>query len=43
MQYDFLKATVRKSKRYNKWLKAEESDIEAIQQFFGYSFFKAKE
>ena len=43
MQYDFLKSTVRKAKRYNKWIKAEESDIEAIQKFFGYSFFKAKE
>ena len=43
MQYDFLRSTVRKAKRYNKWIKAEESDIEAIQKFFGYSFFKAKE
>jgi len=43
MQYDFLKSTVRKAKRYNKWIKAEESDIEAIQKFFGYSFFKATE
>ena len=36
-------ATVRKAKRYNKWIKAEESNIEAIQKFFGYSFMKAKE
>ena len=43
MQYDFLRATVRKAKRYNKWIKAEESNIEAIQKFFGYSFMKAKE
>ena len=43
MQYDFLRSTVRKAKRYNKWIKAEESGIEAIQKFFGYSFFKAKE
>ena len=43
MQYDFLMATVRKAKRYNKWIKAEESNIEAIQKFFGYSFMKAKE
>ena len=43
MHYDFLMATVRKAKRYNKWIKAEESNIEAIQKFFGYSFMKAKE
>ena len=36
LQYDFLK-------RYNKWLKTEEENIEAIQEFFGYSFIKAKE
>lgn len=43
MQYDFLREVVRKSKRYNKWLKTEEENIEAVQKFFGYSFIKAKE
>lgn len=43
MQYDFLRAVIRKGKRYNKWLKPEESDLEAIQEYFGYSFNKAKE
>ena len=43
MQYDFLREVVRKSKRYNKWLKNEEVNIEAVQKFFGYSFNKAKE
>ena len=43
LQYDFLRSVVRKAKRYNKWLKAEEENIEAIQEFFGYSFIKAKE
>ena len=43
LQYDFLKSVVRKAKRYNKWLKTEEENIEAIQEFFGYSFIKAKE
>ena len=38
LQYDFLRSVVRKAKRYNKWLKAEEENIEAIQEFFGYSF-----
>jgi len=43
LQYDFLKSVVRKAKRYNKWVKTEEENIEIIQQFFGYSFMKAKE
>ena len=43
MQYDFLHAVVRKSKRYSKWIKSEEENLEAIQQYFGYSFNKAKE
>ena len=43
MQYDFLKDIIRPAKRYNKWIKSEEENIEAIQQFFGYSFMKAKE
>ncbi len=43
LQYDFLRSVVRKAKRYNKWLKSEEENIEAIQKFFGYSFMKAKE
>jgi hypothetical protein len=43
MQYDFLCAVVRKSKRYSKWIKSDEENLEAIQQYFGYSFNKAKE
>jgi hypothetical protein len=43
MQFDFLKGVVRKGKRYNKWIKSEESNIKAVQEFFGYSFIKAKE
>jgi len=43
MQYDFLCSVVRKRKRYNKWIKSEEEDLEAIQQYFDYSFNKAKE
>ena len=43
MQFDFLQGVVRKAKRYNKWLKAEESDLEAVQEYFGYSFNKAKD
>ena len=43
MQYDFLCSVVRKSKRYNKWIKSEEENLEAVQEYFGYSFNKAKE
>tara|TARA_R110002153_G_scaffold22757_4_gene74657 strand:- start:142 stop:597 length:456 start_codon:yes stop_codon:yes gene_type:complete len=43
MQYDFLCGVVRKSKRYSKWIKSEEEDLEAIQEYFAYSFNKAKE
>lgn len=43
MQYDFLCNVVRKSKRYSKWIKSEEENLEAVQEYFGYSFNKAKE
>lgn len=43
MQYDFLRHVVRKAKRYNKWIKAEESNLEAVKEYFGYSYNKAKE
>lgn len=43
LQYDFLREVVRPAKRYNKWIKSEEENIETIQEFFGYSFMKAKE
>lgn len=43
LQYDFLMTVVRKARRYNKWLKSEEEDLEAIRQFFGYSFIKARD
>lgn len=43
MQYDFLMDVVREGKRFNKWLKNDEENIEAIQKFFGYSLIKAKQ
>ena len=43
MQYDFLRHVVRKAKRYNKWIKSEEENIDAVKEYFGYSFNKAKE
>lgn len=43
MQYDFLRGVIRKAKRYNKWLKSEEEDLDAIKEYFGYSYEKAKD
>jgi hypothetical protein len=43
MQYDFHRHVIRKAKRYNKWLKAEEENLGVVQEYFGYSFNKAKE
>tara|TARA_Y100000004_G_C8914518_1_gene412484 strand:- start:610 stop:1005 length:396 start_codon:yes stop_codon:yes gene_type:complete len=38
MQYDFLKNTVRKRKRFSKWLKAEDDEkLDIICKYFGYS------
>ena len=38
MQYDFLRGTVIKKKRFSKWLKAEDDEnIDTICSYFGYS------
>lgn len=38
MQYDFLRLSVRKKKRFNKWLKKEKIDkIETIKKYYGYN------
>lgn len=43
MQYDFLRSTVKKRKRFSKWLKADEDKkIEIICEYFGYSRTVAK-
>jgi len=44
LQYDFLRGTVKKRKRFSKWLKSEESDkINVIKEYFGYSESVAKQ
>lgn len=44
LQYHFLINTIRKRKRFSKWMKPEtESDIEVIKQYYGYSNEKAKQ
>jgi len=44
LQFDYLQNSIRKRKRYSKWLKNEESkDLELIKKNFGYSNQKAKD
>lgn len=43
LQFDFLINTVRKKRRFSKWVKPVELDsIEVIKQYYGYSNDKAK-
>lgn len=44
MQYDYLRLSVRKNKRFSKWLKKEKPEkIEALKTFFNYSTRRAEE
>lgn len=44
LQYSFLINTVRKRKRFSKWIKPDlESDIEVIKKYYGYSNEKARQ
>lgn len=44
MQYDYYMNSIRKRKRFSKWIKAEQSDdIELIKSHFNYSEKKARE
>jgi hypothetical protein len=44
MQFDYLQKSIRKNKRYSKWLKQESvENLDLIKQFYGYSDAKAKE
>ena len=44
LQFDFLINTVRPKKRFAKWSKAEHHvDLEAVVEYFGYSYEKAKQ
>ena len=43
LQYDFLKSTVTKRKRFSKWLKAEDDEkVDIIRKYFGYNHTVAK-
>jgi len=44
MQYDFLRLSIRKKKRYCQWVKkSTEEDVEAVKEVFGYNDAKAQE
>ena len=44
MQYDFLRNTIRKRKRFSKWLKEDESEkLDIISKAYGYSRSNAKD
>ena len=44
MQFEFLRNSLRKRKRFSKWLKNEESeDFKIVKEYFGYSDRKTKE
>lgn len=44
LQYHFLINIIRKRKRFSKWIKKQEqSDIEVIKQYYGYSDEKAQQ
>ena len=41
LQFHYLLNSVRTAKRFTKWLKKDNSDIELIRQYYGYSTDKA--
>jgi len=44
MQFEYLLTSIRKNKRYSKWLKREsEENLDLVKQFYGYSDTKARE
>lgn len=45
IQYDFLRSSIRKKKRYDSWQKAEKEsdDLTLIKEYYGYSNEKAKQ
>jgi hypothetical protein len=43
LQFDYFLSTIRKKKRYSKWLKPETlQDLEVIKEYYGFSNEKAK-
>lgn len=43
LQYQYLINSIRPQKRFSKWAKKQEdSDLDAVMEYFGYSYTKAK-
>jgi len=44
LQFDFLINTIRKRKRFSKWVKPNESEsVEVVKEYYGYSNEKARQ
>jgi len=44
MQFDYYRESIRKRKRFSKWLKKEmDNDLEIVKEYYGYSNAKANE
>jgi hypothetical protein len=44
MQYDYLRHSITKRKRFSKWIKTRNSeDVDAVRRFYKYSWSKAAE
>jgi hypothetical protein len=44
LQFDYLLNSIRPRKRFSKWArKVEDSDLEAVQAYFGYGYKKAQQ
>lgn len=44
LQFDYLLNSIRPRKRFSKWAKKrEDSDLEAVSQYFGYGYKKAQQ
>jgi len=44
LQFDFFINTIRKKKRFSKWMKAKEEDnIKVVKEYYGYSNEKARQ
>ena len=44
LQFDYLINSIRPRKRFSKWSKkVEDSDLEAVREYFGYGYTKAKQ
>jgi hypothetical protein len=43
LQFHYLLNTIRPAKRFSKWVKKDDSDLQLVMQFYGYGVDKAKQ